>query len=81
MQIEGSYADRGAILGLMRLNFRATAAAIHSLREKYSRPIVGMEPPVKPAVARHLLRRMETELPPRIAAEASAKFFTSGEYL
>lgn len=29
----------------------ATAAAIHSLREKYSLPIVGMEPAIKPAVA------------------------------
>jgi glutamate racemase len=29
----------------------ATAAAVHSLREKYSLPIVGMEPAIKPAVA------------------------------
>ncbi len=29
----------------------ATAAAVHSLREKFSLPIVGMEPAVKPAVA------------------------------
>jgi glutamate racemase len=61
--------DRGAKLVIVACN-TASAASIEILREQFSVPIVGMEPAVKPAVARTTTGKIAVLCTPSTAASA-----------
>lgn len=67
-----SCSDRGADAVVVACN-TATAVAISALRKKYTRPIIGMEPAVKPAVEESEGRRILTAATPVTVREEKLK--------